>query len=91
MPPIGRRFKKGEVNNPRGRPADYGKFRALCREKTPEAIAALMLGLDEEKNRVAAARVLLEYGYGKPVQGVELSGADGENLRVIIQKLPQEG
>lgn len=65
--PRGRPFKKGQSGNPGGRPADYGHFRELCRSKSPQAVAALEAALaNGDSASVAAARVLLEYGWGKP-------------------------
>lgn len=63
----GRPFKKGQSGNPSGRPADLGQFRALCRSKSPQAVAALEAALaNGDSASVAAARVLLEYGWGRP-------------------------
>jgi hypothetical protein len=70
--PRGRPFQKGASGNPGGRPADYGEFRALCRTKSPQAVAALEAALaNGDSASVAAARVLLEYGWGKPSSAPE--------------------
>lgn len=68
----GRPFKPGQSGNPSGRPADYGQFRELCRSKSPAAVAALEAALSAgDASSVAAARVLLEYGYGRPASAPE--------------------
>jgi hypothetical protein len=69
----GRPFQKDDPRiNKGGRPADYGKFRELCRTKSPAAVQALEAALSEGgAAAVAAARVLLEYGYGKPSSAPE--------------------
>ena len=70
--PRGRPFPPGTSGNPHGRPGDYGAFRALCREKSPKAVRALVRALrNGDSSSVAAARVLLEYGWGKPSSAPE--------------------
>ena len=95
------RWKKGQSGNPGGRPADYGHFRELCRSKSPQAVAALELALaNGDSASVAAARVLLEYGWGKPsaapedleavkAGAVQLSQLSREEL-LAIAALPDE-
>ena len=69
------KFKPGQSGNPGGRPAIVKTIQELARQKTPEAVAALLAALKKPGERVAAASVLLAYGYGRPVQA--------QNLRVI--------
>ena len=73
----GRPFQKGVSGNPSGRPAVARDIQELCREKTPEAVAALMEALQKPGERVRAAEVLIAYGYGRPVQRQEHTGKDG--------------
>jgi len=64
---VGRPIQKGQVLNPGGRPKGYAAFRELCRTKSPQAVQALEKALaDGGSHSVQAARVLLEYGYGRP-------------------------
>ena len=56
---------------------------AVLEAATPEVVSAItkklaMLALQE--GDVAAARLVLEYSCGKPIQGIELSGPEGEPL-----------
>jgi len=76
------RWKKGQSGNPNGRPAGYAEFKAKCREATDEALAALRTALTDPDSAVAAARVLLEFGWGKPTQPLE--NADGSPLSIVI-------
>lgn len=89
--PRGRPFQKGQVANPRGRPADYGEFRKLCRSKSPQAVAALEAALDRsDASSVAAARVLLEYGWGKPQAAPEDLEAVRQGGGVALAQLSRE-
>jgi hypothetical protein len=85
--PRGKPFQKGQSGNPSGRPADYGQFRELCRTKSPQAVAALEAALDKgDSASVAAARVLLEYGWGKPAAAPEdLEAIRQGNGQVLAQ------
>lgn len=66
------RFAPGVSGNPNGRPGGYAEFRELCRSKSPAAVRALEGALGEGgPSAVAAARVLLEYGWGKPSSAPE--------------------
>jgi hypothetical protein len=68
-------FKKGQSGNPGGRPVILQDVKRLAQERTPEAVEALVAALKKPGERVAAATVLLAYGYGRPMQNV--------NMRVI--------
>ena len=69
---VGRPFPKGVSGNPDGRPGGYAEFREMCRSKSPAAVEALEGALSEGgPSAVAAARVLLEYGWGKPSSAPE--------------------
>ncbi|MEM6533138.1 MAG: DUF5681 domain-containing protein [Myxococcota bacterium] len=69
-------FKKGQVTNPKGRPKEVAHVRALAREKTEDAIETLheiMMNRKEPGSaRVAAARELLDRGYGRAPQQVDV-------------------
>lgn len=89
--PRGRPFQKGQSGNPGGRPADYGAFRELCRSKSPQAVAALEAALDRsDASSVAAARVLLEYGWGKPSAAPEDLEAVRQGAQVQLSQLSRE-
>jgi hypothetical protein len=52
---------------PRGPNPELTELRALCRSHGPTAIVALVRALEDGGVvSVAAAKVLLEYGYGRP-------------------------
>lgn len=64
---IAGRFKPGQSGNPGGRPKGIA---ALARQHTDRALEVLVAGMadDDARVRVAAAREVLDRGWGKPVQ-----------------------
>jgi len=70
--PIPTSFKPGTSGNPSGKPKDWPGFRELCRQRTPEALAALTEALSGgDSNALTAAKTLLEYGWGRPASAPE--------------------
>lgn len=76
---IATQFKPGTVANPGGRPKMAKTVRALAREYTEDSIRTLgEIMRDTESagpSRVAAATALLDRGWGKPLQQVEIGEA----------------
>lgn len=66
------KFKPGQSGNPGGRPALLKGVQALARERTEDSVNALLAALKVPGERVAAATILLAYGYGRPVQTMHL-------------------
>lgn len=71
------RFAKGVSGNPGGRPREVGDVRDLARARTVEAITVLSDIMNDPDTppaaRVTAAVALLDRGWGRPQQGIELS------------------
>lgn len=70
-------WTKGGVSpNPGGRPKDYKEVAAFAKKFTEEAILALadlMRNAENESARVRAAEILLERGWGKPRQDIDIT------------------
>lgn len=77
-------FKPGQSGNPGGRPKEAPEVKALAREYGAEAIAKLveLMRGDDPRVAKAAAETLLDRGFGKPQQSVELSGDPDKPLTV---------
>ncbi len=70
-------WKKGQSGNPGGRPKEVAEVRELSRQYTDEAIqtlVTLMQSAKLERTRLAAASELLDRGYGRPPQAIDLGG-----------------
>ena len=91
-------FVKGKSGNPGGRPKVSQEVQELARKHGPAAIKKLVEHLNGDDGRLSqqAAVALLDRGYGKPAQGVTVSG-DEENplyheiVRHIVHSNDKDG
>lgn len=80
-------WEKGQSGNPAGRKAeDDGNIRDLSRAHTEEAVRTLVKNLKakSERTQVAAAEALLDRGWGKPKQDIDLQGKAGLTIFVDL-------
>lgn len=81
------RFIKGVVTNPRGRPPKEREARYLdimLTTVTPDDWAKIIIRAAEQAKRgdAPARKWLSDYLLGPPVQRQEISGPDGDDLRI---------
>jgi hypothetical protein len=87
---IGRPFAKGASGNPGGRSRTARDIQELARVHGPAAIATLAQALKSrnERVRVAAAAILLDRAYGKPVQAITTDPATSAvGMHLLAAKL----
>jgi len=79
-------FKKGQSGNPKGKGAPWNIIER-AREIGPKAIDMIVTIMDdvtaEPRVRLDAAKYIVDRGYGKPYQAIELTGTDKGPLRVV--------
>ena len=94
--PRGRPFAKGVSGNPGGRPKrteDEAALAEACRAKTPEALAvveSLMHGSDNDRVRLAAAQFIIERGWGRAPEKIELVDNRDGGLPPDVKLTPEE-
>ena len=86
------KFEPGQSGNPGGRPKSKA-LRDLCRTYTAPAVeelAKIALNGKGEMTRVVAIRELLDRGYGRPLQGVDVSIDDVRPEAIGSAMMPDE-
>lgn len=87
--PRGKPFQPGQSGNKGGRPKKTEEERTLeqmCKDKTPDALATILEIMSNgvnERARLAAGQYIIDRGWGKAKESVELSGT--VNLSIAEQ------
>ena len=83
-------WKPGQRGNPGGRPKVVAEIRELARQHGHEAIQRLVALMHSKNESVAvrAAEALLDRGYGRPLQGLELNSVDVTPQRWHVELVP---
>ena len=84
------KFRKGQSGNPGGRPKVLGDVQELARQHAPAAIvelARLALKAKSETARIAPIRELLDRGYGRPRQAMEVSLPADNPLQLLLDEI----
>lgn len=82
-------FKPGKSGNPGGRPKESGEVKSLAREHGEAAILKLveLLHDDDKRMALASAQALLDRGYGKPSQSVDIVAEVTATIKAIERHL----
>ena len=86
-------WKPGQSGNPSGRPKIAQEFRDNCREFMAEGGWDKLKSIVEDekhRDRFRALELIMGYAYGKPKQGLELTGEDGGGITIIYQKADEQ-
>ena len=69
------KFEKGKSGNPGGRPKENSEVRAAARLHGMTAIDKLveLINSDDQRIAVAASQAILDRGFGKPSQSMEMT------------------
>jgi hypothetical protein len=84
------KFCRGVSGNPGGRPKVLADVQELARQYAPAAIvelARLALKAKSETARIAAIRELLDRGYGRPRQAMEITAPAGDPLQLLFEEI----
>jgi uncharacterized protein DUF5681 len=84
------KFRKGQSGNPGGRPKVLGDVQEMARQHAPRIIvelARLALKAKSETARIAAIRELLDRGYGRPRQAMEVSVPADNPLQLLLDEI----
>ena len=86
----GKGFQPGKSGNPTGRPKVSTVFRNNCREFMSEEgwkkLKTIAVST-KRKDQIKALELIAAYAYGKPKQGVELTGEDGGEINITIERV----
>lgn len=81
-------FKPGQSGNPSGRPKKSRIFQQKCQEFMESEgwneLIDMAKGNGDKRDKRPALELIASYAYGKPKQGVELTGEDGGMISIEL-------
>ena len=82
------RFVKGVSGNPGGQRKTAVEFKERCRDFMSEKGFQSLIDMasnPKDRDRFKAIELIAGYGLGKPKQGVELTGEDGDVINIVVR------
>jgi hypothetical protein len=81
-------WKPGQSGNPNGRPKPDVDIAALAREHGPKCVQVVvrLLASGDEKIRLAAAIALLDRGFGRPKQEMDINSNSTIELHLVAAR-----
>jgi uncharacterized protein with von Willebrand factor type A (vWA) domain len=86
------KYRPGQSGNPGGRPKVLGELQELARHHAPEVIkelARLALRAKSETARIAAGRELLDRGFGRARQSLEVTTHPDDPMQALLDDLDE--
>ena len=80
-------WQAGQSGNPGGKPKGLNDVGALARVHTAAAIEALAKALNDPKTAVPAATVLLNRGWGQPLQKIEADAPSALAMHLLAAQI----
>lgn len=83
-------FLPGQSGNSGGKPTAFVILERLIRSRTKNGewcVGKLLEFIEHARDqnvKLAALKLLMEYGFGKPRQAVELNAGDGNGIQIIV-------
>ena len=86
----GKGFQPGQSGNPGGRPKQAKPFKDRCQTFMEKEGIDMLISIAQnprDKSRFKALELIAAYSFGKPKQGLELTGDEGGDINITIKRV----